>query len=115
MNDPRDHISHDVMTECCDAPTMEGGMCSECGEHAEARKEPEGDGDELANILKQAQVIDAAYQSAHASAVDAFERGGGGWGGGRFAPIADERFADLLNYIKRRSLSCASATQKAER
>lgn len=71
--------------------------------------------DELADIVAHAETLDAAHQSVRSSAEEAFERGGGGWGGGQFAPPHDERFADLLNYIKRRSLSRASAAQKADR
>jgi hypothetical protein len=34
--DPSDFIDHSVVSDCCGAPVMSGGMCSECHEHCES-------------------------------------------------------------------------------
>lgn len=40
-SEPQDYINRHVLSKCCDAPMIQGCMCSECGEHAEAQPDPE--------------------------------------------------------------------------
>ncbi len=39
MQDPLDFIDRSSSSDCCDAPIVQGGMCSECGEHCEPADE----------------------------------------------------------------------------
>jgi len=42
-HDPKDFISGDGTSDCCDAPVLSGGMCSFCREHCETVSEEEDD------------------------------------------------------------------------
>ena len=41
MSTPEDHVDGTLLSECCSAPMMSGGMCSACHEHAEGYREDE--------------------------------------------------------------------------
>ena len=56
--DPKDFFEADVLSDCCQARVLQGGICADCREHCESvpEKEPEPDYDrDLWNSLPKVE------------------------------------------------------------